>query len=224
MDDTAPQFLHHPLFSTLNAAQRSTVIACSSRRRLAAGETLFAQGNPAKRFWWLERGQIKLYRLSDNGHQKIMGLVTPHQSFAEGILFMDTPHYPVSAEAITSSHVIGFEREAYLGILEHSFPACRALFRQMVRRTQHHLDEIEALTIRNARFRLIHFLLRMQGAADGRKTFELPVRKHLIAGLLAVQPETLSRLLHELETEGLVHVRGNRIEILDAESLQSLLA
>jgi len=214
----------HYLFDSLDAPQRRKLSERLRTRRLSAGETLFAQGDPASHFWWLERGQIKLYRLSRGGHQKVMGLAEPGQTFAEGVLFMETPRYPVNAEAIVPSSVLGIERETYLAILETSFPTCRNLFRQMVQRTQRHLDEIEALTIQNARHRLANYLLKLQGAdGGGSSTIKLPTRNVLIASQLAIQPETLSRLLRDLEHNGLIRVRGDRIELMDAGGLRDLL-
>lgn len=215
----------HYLFAALDETQRRQAQAHSHVRRLDAGEHLFMQGDRASTFWWLEAGQIKLYRLSGDGHQKVMGLVAPRQSFAEGILFMDTPRYPVNAQAVSASTLRGFDRDTYLALLETSFASCRALFRQMVRRTQRHLDEIEALTIQNARFRLVHYLLRLQPAATSATagTIKLPARKVLIASQLAVQPETLSRLFRELEREGYIRVDGDSIRILDVDALQRLV-
>lgn len=214
----------HYLFDSLDDSQRAMLRDHVRERRLAAGEILFAQGDPALHFWWLEQGQLKLYRLSREGHQKIMGLAAPGQTFAEGVLFMETPRYPVNAEAILPSVALGIECSAYLSILERSFATCRKLFRQMVQRTQRHLDEIEALTIQNARYRLANYLLKLRGTAGGESTtVRLPTRKVLIASQLAIQPETLSRLLRELEHEGLIHVRGDRIDFVDAEGLRSLL-
>ncbi len=214
----------HYLFSSLDATQCRKVEKHSHRKHLTADEQLFAQDDPADCFWWLEHGQIKLYRLSRDGHQKIMGLVTPRQSFAEGILFMDTPRYPVNATAVTAATVLGFERDAYLSILETSFATCRTLFRQMVRRTQRHLDEIEALTIQNARFRLVNYLLHLQRTA-GEETMaiKLPARKALIASQLSMQPETLSRLFRELEQAGLIRVQGDIIGIVDVSALERTL-
>ncbi len=218
------ELLQHPLFTSLDEAQRRAIEAHSRVRRLAAGEQMFTQGDPADCFWWLESGQIKLYRMSRDGHQKIMGLVAPRQSFAEGILFMDTPRYPVNAEAVTASSVFGFERGTYLATLENSFATCRALFRHMVQRTQRHLDEIESLTIQNARFRLVNYLLHLQRAAgEETTTVTLPTRKLLIASQLAMQPETLSRLFRELEEVGVIHVRGEHVKITDSKALRGLL-
>src|SRR5690625_1263046 len=163
-DEIAENLTGHYLFSALNDEQIKRLRQTSWVRRLGAVEHLFVQGDRASAFWLLETGQIKLYRLSRDGHQKIMGLVMPGSSFAEGVLFMDNPRYPVNAEAIPSSVVHGFDRETYLGILETSFATCRGLFRQMVKRTQRHLDESEALTIQHARFRLAHYLLSVYKA------------------------------------------------------------
>ena len=217
------QLKENYLFASLDEVQQRDIEKHARRKRLDVGEQLFAQGDKADFFWWLETGRIKLYRLSRDGDQKIMGVVEPRQSFAEGILFMDNPRYPVNAEAIAETEAIGFERGTYLEMLEGSFDTCRGLFRQMVRRTQRHLDEIEALTIQNARYRLVHYLLRLHTAA-GREspTFKLPVAKQLIASQLAVRPETLSRLFRELEQDKLIRVKGNTIEVLDRGTLEDL--
>lgn len=222
MAESTTSWQAHYLFADLDETQRRRVRSHGQPRKLQAGQRLFAQGNRARHFWWVESGQIKLYRLSRDGHQKIMGLAEPHQSFAEGILFMDTPRYPVNAEAVTATHVFGFERETYLDMLETSFPTCRALLRRMVKRTQRHLDEIEALTIQNARYRLVHYLLRLEKkGAD--KAVTLPASKQLIAAQLAMQPETLSRLFRELEGDGLMEVRGSKITFTNPEALEHIL-
>lgn len=219
------ELAEHYLFAALNETQLQQAQAHSHIRHLDADEHLFMQGDQANTFWWLKDGQIKLYRLSRDGHQKVMGLVAPRQSFAEGILFMDPPRYPVNAQAVSASTVRGFDRDTYLAILETSFAACRSLFRQMVRRTQRHLDEIEELTIQNARFRLVHYLLRLQREAtnDPSAAIKLPARKALIASQLAMQPETLSRLFRELERGGFIRVYGDSVSIKDFEALQRLL-
>lgn len=224
MDAVTNELSKHYLFAALDEDQRRQLQAHSRIRHLDAGEHLFVQGDRADVFWRLESGQITLYRLSRDGHQKIMRLIEVGQSFAEGILFMDCPRYPVNAEAVFPSIVCGFERGAYLKILETSFATCRGLFRQMVRRTQHHLDEIEALTIQNARFRLAHYLARLEPSNAGGTayTVTLPARKALIASRLAMQPETLSRLFGELERDGLIRVDGDRVQIMDADALERL--
>lgn len=217
------QLRENYLFASLDETQQREIEEHARRKHLEAGEQLFSQSDKADFFWWLEKGRIKLYRLSRDGDQKIMGVAEPSQSFAEGILFMDKPAYPVNAEALSKSTVIGFERETYLRILETSFDTCRGLFRHMVQRTRRHLDEIEALTIQNARYRLVHYLLHLHVDENAKtSTIKLPITKQLIASQLAVRPETLSRLFRELEQEQLISVSGNTIAIINRDALENL--
>lgn len=213
------------LFAPLNQEEFAAVLRRSRKRSLAPLEHLFHQGDPADWFFVALSGKIKLYRLSRDGHEKVMGLAEPGQTFAEGILFMERPVYPVDAQAVGACVIQAFARDDFLALLEHSFDVCRRLFAQMVQRTRRHLDEIEALTIQNARYRVVHYLLRHSSDANaGKGIVELPAAKSLIASQLAVQPETLSRLLKELERRGLTKNVGNRIEVPDLAALRDLLA
>lgn len=214
---TAQYFL-----ADLNAAQRERLLGRARRRTLAAGAHLFQQGDEAHFFYVVLQGRLKLYRLSVGGDERIMGLALPGQSFAEGVLFMDAPKYPVNAQALESSAVVGLDRDTFLGILAESFPTCLAVMARMTRRIQGLLDEIESLTLQNGRERLIHFLLGLvPDKTRGAASIRLPARKSEIAARLSIQPETLSRLFRWLDEEGLIRSHRDCIEIPDLEALRA---
>ena len=191
-------------------------------RRVAVGEHLFNQGDPAAHFFLLRSGCVKLYRLSPEGNEKIMRLIRPSQTFAESILFMDAPRYPVHSEAVEAGELVAFDREPFLGILQDSFATCRAVMAQMTRRIQAHWDEIETLALQNSRYRVVHYLLGLlPSGAQGRVMLTLPARKMVIAAHVAVTPETLSRTLRALSDEGLIELVGDEVTILDVGRLRS---
>lgn len=130
------------------------------------------------------------------------------------------PRYPVKAEAVAASTVHGFDRDAYLEVLKNPSATCRGLFREVVRRTQRHLDGIETLVIQSARFQLVR--LQSAGIAGTEWTVQLAARKLLSASQLAVQPETLSWLFRDLGRDGFIHVRDDSIHIVDEAALQRL--
>lgn len=209
------------LFAALGDAQLERVASAARSVHLQAGQRLFGQGDPAEHFFVVERGSVKLYRVSPDGHEKVMGVASAGQTFAEGILFMPEPRYPVNAQALAPSTITSVRCRVFLEILEASFPACRELMARMVQRTQRHLDEIEALTLQNARFRLVNYLLRLVPPGhQGACAVTLPTRKEVIAAQLAVQPETLSRLLRDLERERVLTVAGGTVRIHDVAALQ----
>ncbi len=208
----------HYLFSALTDAQLQRLLSTSALRRFDAGEHLFSHRDPATRFFLLLRGGVKLYRASAEGSEKIMRLIGPGESFAESVLFMDAPRYPVHGAGIEPGEAIAFERDAFLEILQGSFATCRAVMAQMSQRIQSHWDEIETLALQNSRYRIVHYLSALIPAgAHGRTTVTLPARKMLIAAQLAVTPETLSRTLRSLSDERLIDVAGDAVTIPDVQ-------
>lgn len=217
----AQDLRHHYLFSALSAAERERLLASAQTRRFAAGEHLFSHGDAAPHFFLLRSGCVKLYRLSPDGDEKIMRLILPSETFAESVLFMDAPRYPVHGEGVEAGELIALDRETFLAILQESFPTCRAVMAQMTLRIQAHWDEIETLALQNSRYRIVQYLLGLLPAgASGRVAVTLPARKVLIAARVAVTPETLSRTLRALSDEELIGVADDVVTIIDVERLR----
>jgi len=212
---------HHYLFAALNEPQRAQILRHTHLRTFAAGELLFSQGGTAQTFFLLQSGAVKLYRMSPEGQEKIMRLIRPGQSFAESVMFMDEPRYPVHGAGVESGTLIAIERGAFLAILRESFDTCRAVMTQMTQRIQAHWDEIEALTLQNSHYRVVHYLLSLIPEGQyGTVTVTLPARKILIAAQLAVTPETFSRVLRMLANEGLIKVHDEAVHIPDVGALR----
>jgi CRP-like cAMP-binding protein len=98
-----PQILSRlPLFQELAPAQLAVLEPACRERRLSKGAMLFQKGDPAKGFFVLVFGQIKLAFPSAQGNEKVVQIVGPRQSFGEAVMFLDLP-CPVFAEALVDS-------------------------------------------------------------------------------------------------------------------------
>jgi CRP-like cAMP-binding protein len=215
---------HHYLFAALNEGQRAHLLAHVHLRAFNAAELLFSQGDPAHAFFVLQSGAVKLYRVSADGQEKVMRLISPGQSFAESVMFMDEPRYPVHCTGIESGALISIECRVFVELLKESFDTSRAVMAKMAQRIQAHWDEIEALTLQNSRYRVVHYLLTLIPAGGrGAVTVTLPARKIVIAAQLAVTPETLSRTLRTLSDEELIEVHEDVVHIPDVGRLQKHL-
>lgn len=212
------------LFAGLDDVQLDQVKRGLRALRLAESERLFDHGQAAERFFLVRSGQIKLYRLSTGGAEKVIEIIQPGQTFAEAVVFMERQVYPVSAQALSPTELWSFENRAFLALLRQSSDTCFRLMAAMSMRLHAHINEINGLTLQNATLRLVGFLVRLMaehGSADGR--LELPAAKNVIASRLSVQPETLSRILHNLSADGVITVQGRVIQIHDLERLQGFL-
>lgn len=205
------------LFARLNEEQLDRVTHKAVRRSLAEGEILFEQGDPAKRFYLVLSGQIKLYRHSPNGDEKVIEVVTPGSTFAEALMFLERPHYPVGAQALQASEIISLDATDFADMLKSSVEICFLMLGDMSQRLRGLLREIDELSLHTATCRVAAYLL--QHAPADADSFELPTAKHVIASRLSVKPETLSRIIKYLVGSGVISVSGSRVELHDRERL-----
>lgn len=213
------------LFADMPDQYLQTLIQGMHEVHLNPGDVLFRHGQPAERFFFLRDGLVKLFRLSPEGDEKIIELMQPGQTFAEAVMFMGPQgRYPVSAEAVNESRVYTFDQKTFLGLLHESSDACFGLLASMSRRLHMLVNQIESLTLQNATYRLVAYLLE-QIPQDVKTSPEVQLitPKGVIASHLAIQPETLSRILAKLRQGGLIEVQGNHITVRDVQALRRLV-
>ncbi len=213
------------LFGALESDQLDFLLLSTTAVELAQDEVLFQQGRPATELFMLESGQIKLARLSPEGQEKVIDLIHPCNTFAEAVMFSGSPYYPVTATALSPSQLLCFEARAYTEILRQSTEACFAIMAQMSRRLHWQVGEIDRLTLHNATYRVIAYLLDQIPSTDlgGTSAVKLTTPKHIIASRLSMTPETLSRTLSKLGKEGLIDLKDDNIVLKDVGRLRSYI-
>lgn len=213
------------LFADLSDEHLQAVTRGMQDVRLSAGDGLFSHGQPAERFFFVREGLIKLFRLAPDGGEKIIEIIKPGETFAEAVMFMGLKgRYPVSAEAVSDARLFAFSQRHFLGLLKEAPDLCFGLLASMSRRLHMLVNQIESLTLQNATYRLVAYLLEQ--IPPGVKTspeIQLTTPKGAIASRLAIQPETLSRILGRLRQGGLIDVQGSLITIRDVAALRRLV-
>jgi CRP-like cAMP-binding protein len=79
-------------------------------------QVVFAQGDPADAVFYLERGQIKLTVVSEQGKSAIVAMLGRGDFFGEGCL-AGQPVRMATASAVTEVSVVRVERQAMIGLL-----------------------------------------------------------------------------------------------------------
>jgi len=215
-----------PLLSALSDEQLARVLASARVRRLEDGERLFDFGQPARHFFFVGSGEIKLFRNSADGGEKVIEVIRAGQLFAEAVMFMGAakPVYPVSAQAIFATEVVAIENATMLDLLRDSTELCFRMMASLSRRLHSLVDEIDRLTLHNATFRFVFYLLQQipEGIAEAPEVV-LTTPKNVIASKLGIQPETFSRIEARLVRDGLVAIHGPNIVLRDLEGLRALV-
>lgn len=208
------------LLSGLSDEQLANVRKHSHVIELDEGKSLFCQGDEVISFYLVLDGKIKLFRISPEGKEKVVDIVSKGETFAEALMFMDQPNYPVNATALTSCTVLGINSWYFKTMLRESIDTCFLLMGSMSSRLRSLIQEIDTLSLNTGTKRIVAYLL--QKAPEDSDVFELDIAKSVIASRLSVKPETFSRILKNLYEQKILTINGRKVIIHDRKALISI--
>jgi CRP/FNR family transcriptional regulator len=221
--DLSSELRRLPYFKDLPGDLLERLAAGSTARTFGSGETLFSQGDAARAFFFVRRGDVRLYRLSSDGHVHVLHHVRAGQSFGEAAV-LSFRRYPAHAIAVEdSTEVVEIGAHTFLQVFRDDPRLSAAMVSSLCMRLHGLVERVEELSEPNAGARLARFLLRQpaQGRGDPL-TIELSMAKKELAAHLAIVPETLSRLLRKWQDDGVLRSNGRVLEILDSTKLWAI--
>ena len=199
-------------------------------RRRTAGASLYVAGEPVEKIWFVKRGSVLLSRDADEAGGEGVAWAVRRAGSLLGVEGLVRGTYLDSARALTDVIVcIASRDEVAAWIRGHdpatlrqaegaspSSPAGAVLECVLVALSGD--SPRRAGADGSARQRVAAWLLdRPGGQGPG-------MPRHVLAGLLGMLPETLSRALASLAAQGAVEVTRKRVEIRDAAALEAAAA
>ena len=188
-------------------------------RKMQKGELIFRIGEPCDAFHIVIEGEVKLFVTSAAGQEKVIEILSPGQSFAEALMFLEKP-YIVSAQTLTDVLLVRVSKEGVFNEIAHDARFSIHMLAGISRRLHSLIQDVEGYALRNGMQRLIGYLLRdVESTTETVRVVTLPASKATIASRLSLTPEYFSRVLHELQDNQLIHIDKREIHILDVQKL-----
>lgn len=216
---------NNSLFESLNDKDFSEVVSNTKLCELKTDELLFRQKQPAKDFFFLVSGKMKLSLLSFDGTEKVVDIINAGNTFAEAIMFKGMPGFPVNAVALAKAQVLRINAETYTHILHNSPETCIQVMGALSIRLHWLMNELDRLSLHNATYRLISYLLENIPEETIESTeVQLSIPKHVVASRISVTPETLSRTLKRLCQDELLEVHDSHIVLVNPVELRRMVS
>jgi len=211
------------LFSHLDERSLQEVSSAAAMRGVSKSEIIFHEGDIAQAFFIVASGKVKIFKLSPDGKEQILMIVSAGNSFAEAALFSGG-RYPASAQALDDSELIVISREKFVRLLGKNPDLAVNLIARLSELLRKMTSLVEELSLTDVTTRLAHRIVSMVGDKETRvhPVVSLAEKKTVLASQLGTIPETLSRSLARLSKEKVIAVDGARIEILDLKRLREL--
>ncbi len=212
------------LFTGLSASDISAIARCAVHKQIAKGDYLFREGDPSEGFYVVQRGAIKVHRVSASGKEQVIHLFQPVESFAEGTL-ATASGYPADAQAIADSTVLLVPKRDFIELLRSRPELALRMLGSMSQHLRVLVGLLDDLTLKDMETRLANWLLKRcpRPMSNGAVEIKLDRTKRVLAAEMGITSETLSRTLAKFRDQKLLRVSGRTIVVTQPRKLDALL-
>lgn len=193
-------------------------------QRLERQQSVFHEGDPAKRVFMVTQGALKLYTLLADGRRQVTGFMFPGDFLGVSV----DEEYAFTVEALEQSELWWFSRAMFDRFLTEHPQVERELYHMAAHELAAAQRQMVLLGRKAAHERLASFFLSLLERADRangapQTSFDLPMSRIDIADYLGLTKETVSRMIAHLRAHKLVRLQAqNRVEVLDRKGLRTM--
>ena len=213
-----PEIAKLPLFREMQDEQRERILKGSFLQVFPPQLTLFELGQHPDFLHVLIDGLVELSSTSA-GRDTTMRIVEPVTSFILAAVITDMP-YLMSARTLSASRILLVPAALVREVVKQDNALMQATMRELA---MAYRDLVRALTdmkLRQSAERLGNLVLQWERRQGGKGIVHLRAEKRLVASLLGMTPENLSRAFGVLSRHGL-EMEGALIRIADSAALKA---
>jgi CRP/FNR family transcriptional regulator, nitrogen oxide reductase regulator len=220
-----PVLMRSRIFDALTDAEREHWLSRSTSATLERGHTLARQGEPARHFYLLESGFLKILQLTAEGTELIIRFIAPGDPFG-GVVALGDAVYPVTAVVVQPSVARVWTRQAVTELLVRNPQVRVNIMREMTLHMSDALTRMRELTTARVRQRLAHTLVRLARQCGrpeaGGVLVAQPFTRQELADLAGTTLYTASRTLAKWESLGLIESRKRLLFLRSLKKLEDV--
>lgn len=198
------------LFQDLDDATLSKIEEFTTHLKLSKDNILFYEGDESKYMYLLTKGIIKLYKTSSNDREIILKYFHENEMIAEVANF-EHINYPATAQAFTDIEVLRIDFEQLKDIIYSNPKLSFIIQTSLIKKIRNLENLVSSHIVLDSKERVAKYI------HDHPEDF-FTTKNIVIAEILNISPETLSRILREFKNQGLIN---SNLKTADKEALKS---
>ena len=205
-----------PIFSELSEPDIAALARLTSRRTCPKDTVVFFENEEGDSFFCIVAGRIKVTILGDDGREVILSVLGRGDFFGEMALLDNEPR-SATAIAVEDTELLSLHRNDFQSVLSDNRSIMSALIKILtarLRRANHQISTLALLDVYGRVARVIVDTARDEGKRlkDGRIAFRRATHQE-IANRIGTTRETVTRMLKDLERQGLIHIEGKEVVV-----------
>ena len=216
-----------PIFSDLKDSDLNIISDKMISRAYKKGQMILLEESQGETFFIIVSGAVKFTRLSDDGREVILAILSESDFFGEMSL-LDGEGRSANIVANEDAEVLTLSRRDFLDCLETYPKIAIALLEELAIRLRKSDQHIESLSLSDSEHRiaitLIRFAQELGTIKQGDvKISNLPFQQD-IANMAGTSRETVSRTLKLLEEKDLIKKEGKDLIIYKFDEFRQLFS
>lgn len=207
-----------PALQQLDPKTREQLLKEAQLHSYPAGTRLFHEGQDCTRFLLLLKGNLRVQKLTDNGHEIVLYHVNPGQSCRlTNSCLLGGRRYPAEAYTETEVELLSLPKHSFKQVLDYSSALRDEILTSIDDAMGDLVRLVEDVAFGQLDHRLAQFLLD-----HTQQHSQLQMTHQALATELGTAREVVSRLLKEFERNGWLKLHRGSVEIIDREALASI--
>jgi CRP-like cAMP-binding protein len=187
-----------------------------AERRYGVQEAIFAPGDPDEHLYFVLSGTVRLYKLYGDYKEATIALLKDGDLFGE-LSLQEGSGQTLFAHALTDVRVAVIRKRMLVEVLKRDPELFVKLFSSLSERLEQSEELIDRLLDREVSARLAKLLQNLSdrfGETDGPATvLDVRLTHQDLANMIASTREAVSKVMSELQRDGLIEVRDRKIAI-----------
>ncbi len=213
-------------FSSLKALTKDELIKlseCKTSHSIKKGEVIFEEGENVNGIYCIKDGVCKLTKLSANGKDHIVKLVTKGELLGQRSMISDEP-VNLSAVALEDMHVCFIPKSEVMGYFDKNNQFSMNVMKSICGDLKEADDHMVNLAQKTVKERLAETLLYLNDTLGKNEDNSLKVQlsRDELASMIGTATESCIRLLSDFKKLGLIELTGKKIVLKDINKLKKM--
>lgn len=196
---------------------------CKTSKIIKKGEPIFDEGERLKGVFCIKDGVCKVSKMSENGRNQIISLITKGDLLGERSLISDEPSN-LKAIALEDMEVCFIPKEEILKDLEKNPNFSMSVLKDMAGTLKQADNVIVDMAQKTVKQRLAETILNLEAkfGTNDENSIDVHLSREDIANIIGTATESAIRLLSDLKKKKIIAFKGKDISILEKNELEKI--
>lgn len=213
-----------PFFREIDPVLLDRMAPYIHQKTYRKGELIFLEGDYGDEIFFIRSGSVSIYTF-DKSKKVILAFLHEGEYFGEMAMMKPGLVRSATAECLVQTKLYILRRHDFQMLIEEDRNIAFQLLDYTMERLRRANQQIYDLTFLNVRTRIVKrlLILAQPGLTSGTNEYTIPLKitHQQLAEMVGAVRETVSKVLQELQDEGVIQIQDRHIRLNDISGLRA---